>query len=87
MLGKNGELGQKTDQSFLPRPVRGLIEVCEQFDNTLIQQPSLPGHHRVLEPLTNWPTFQDKPDLRQQLVGEEWQDEAETRPDIVVQVC
>jgi hypothetical protein len=39
----------------------------------------------MLKHVSNWPAFENKPNLRGQLTGGEWQVEAEVRPTIVNQ--
>ena len=52
-------------------------QICERFDvdigpvlqhTRIITSPSLYIHH-VIEPLSNWPVFQHKPNLRSQRRG------------------
>ena len=63
-LGDNDELWWKQGQSFLDRPVGGLLEVREHSGNTAGQSYHLWYNHCVIEPLTNLTAFQLKPNLR-----------------------
>ena len=64
-----------------------ILEVLEQFHNTLIASQHLQCHACVLIPLGDWPAFQDQPSCKGPLTQEEWSVEVRVRPVIVTHAC
>ena len=81
----NDELRWKRGQLLSTGRILGLSEVWESFHNTLIASQHLPCLHHLLEPLTNLPVSDHKPNLTGPLGNKEWWVDVKARATIANQ--